>query len=409
MAHVGVAARETGGGALSRLRLVIVLGSLVAVAPLATDLNLPSFPGVARDFGTSVSSVQLTLTGFFAGLGLGQLLAGPVSDVLGRRRPLLVGVGAYVAVSLACAAAPSIYALAALRLLQGAAGATGIVIAFAVVRDLYAGAEAARLLSQLLLVVGVAPVVAPIFGAGLLELMAWRGLFVVLAALGVLTLAGVAVWLPETWPEARRRRGGLRELGATLGLLGRDREFVAYVLANALSGGAMYAYIAGSPFVLQDVYGVSPAEYAAVFGVNSAGLVALGQLNGLLVGRVPLLRLLRTGVVLAAAGGAALLAVVLGHAGLAALLPCLFAVVASVGLVLPNANALALHDHPEVAGAASALLGTSRFAVGAAVAPLVGLAGRGSAVPMGIAIAALTACGAASLALRAKSPHPAGR
>ncbi len=385
---------------IRRIRLALILGWLAALGPLSIDLYLPSLPELTRDFEATASEGQLTLTAALVGLALGQLVAGPLSDRLGRRRPLLVGLGAYCAASLACAFAPSVWVLMALRLVQGFAGAAGIVIGRAIVRDLRSGAAAARLFSMLILVTGMAPIFAPIVGGQLLQVTSWRGLFVTLAILGFALLVVVAAGLEETLPPDRRGSDSWRETGHTLGRLLRDRTFLGYTLAIGFAFGEMFAYIAGSPFVIQDIYGVSPQLFGVVFGANALGLTACGLINGILVGRLPPKRLLAGGLTVAMSAGFSLLAIVLvGGIGLAGILPCLFAVVASLGFIIPNATALALTDYPHVAGSASALLGVLPFLIGAAAAPLVGVAGRGSAVPMAVVMAAMGAGAIGALAL----------
>jgi DHA1 family bicyclomycin/chloramphenicol resistance-like MFS transporter len=372
--------------------VIVVLGALSAMGPISIDLYLPGLPELADDLHTSASAAQLTLTACLAGLAIGQLLAGPRSDRLGRRRPLLVGLTGFCAASFACALAPDIVSLTVLRLAQGFAGAGAIVIARAVVRDLRSGAAAARLFSVLMLVTGLAPTLAPIVGGQLLRATSWRGLFVALGAVGVALLAGSAVALPETLPPERRHVGDWRAIGRTFHELARSRVFCGYALVVSFSFAQMFAYIAGSPFVIQNIYGVSAQLYAGIFALNAFGIVACSQLNGLLVERVGPRALLRAGVVAEAIAGVALLVVILvGGIGLAGILPCLFVAVSGVGLVFPNASALALTPYPHVAGSASALLGVLNFVVGAAVAPIVGAAGDRTAVPMGIVIATLGA------------------
>lgn len=397
-----------GASRRARVRLVLLLGSLSAFGPLSIDTYLPGLPEMSRSLGAPPSAVQLTLTACLAGLALGQVLAGPLSDRLGRRRPLLVGVAAYAVASALCALAPSVAVLVVLRLVQGFAGAAGIVIARATVRDLHEGAAAARFFATLMLVNGLAPILAPVVGAQLLKVTDWRGVFVVLAGIGTVLFVAVALGLRESLPPARRRAGGVRDTLRTLRMLAGDRVFMGYALAAGLAFGAMFSYISGSPFVVQDVYGASPEAFSAIFAVNGVGIVVASQVSARLVGRVSPRTLLRAGLAIGAAGGAILLAVVAGGGlGLWAVLPPLFAVVASVGLVLPNASALALADHADVAGSASALLGVLQFAVGAAVAPLVGIAGKDTAVPMGLVIAALGALAVTCLAVLARPRRPA--
>ncbi len=384
---------------VSRLRLVLILGSLTAFAPMSIDLYLPAFPELTRHFGVSQASVQLTLTACLAGLALGQLLSGPCSDAIGRRRPLLIGLAVYVAASVGCALAPSAAFLTGLRLVQGLAGAAGLVIARAVVRDLYSGVALARFFSLLMLVSGLAPVLAPLIGSQLIRVMPWQGLFAVLAGFGLLLLVGAGFGLPETLPPPVRRRGGLRATGRVMRELLGDRRFVGYALASGLVFAAMFSYIAGSPFVLQQIYGLSPQLYGVAFGVNALGIVALGQLNGLLLRWLPPRRLLAAGLVLAALGGVGVITAVLAGLGLPVVLPTLFAVVASVGLVLPNSTALALSGRPEQAGSASTLFGVLQYLFGAVVAPLVGAFGAGTAVPMAALMCGLTLTGLVTFAL----------
>ena len=368
------------------LRTLLILGALSAFGPLSVDLYLPGLPTLTSDFQASASAGQATLTACVLGLALGQLAVGPLSDRYGRRLPLVVGLVLYAAASLACAVAPSIWLFTTVRLVQGLAGGAGIVVARSVVRDLVTGAAAARLFSILMVVLGVVPVLAPLVGGQLLRVTSWRGLFVVLAAIDAAILAASVLWLHETLPAERRRRSGDGADGMRT-LLG-ERVFVAYTLVLGLSFAAMFSYIAGSSFVLEDIYGISPQLYGAVFALNAAGIIACSQLNRRVVDRVGALRMLEAGIGASAVAGATLLGVVLaGGVGLPGILPCLFVVVASVGLVIPNATALAMTDYPHAAGSASALLGASQFAFGAAAAPLVGIAGRATAAPMAVAMA----------------------
>jgi DHA1 family bicyclomycin/chloramphenicol resistance-like MFS transporter len=371
-----------------RLRLVAVLGALSALGPLSIDLYLPAFPALSRDLASTASGIQLTLTACLVGLAVGQLFMGPLSDVFGRRRPLLLGLALYAAASVVCALSESAVALTAGRLLQGLAGAAGVVISRAVVRDLYAGSAAARFFSRLMLVVGLAPILAPVLGAELLRLTPWPGLFWVLAAVGVLLLVFIAVGLPETLPAERRRDGSLRDTVRTYAALASDRVFMGYALSGGLAFAAMFAYISGSSFVFQDVYGVSAQQYAVLFGANALGLTAISQVNGRLVDRVSPQALLRVGLLMTAAGGLALVAAAATEAGgLVTIAAALFVVVSGLGFVMPNSTALALADHPEAAGTASALMGAIQFVVGAAAAPVVGAFAGGTALPMAVVIA----------------------
>jgi DHA1 family bicyclomycin/chloramphenicol resistance-like MFS transporter len=374
----------------ARASVVLILGALSAFGPLSIDMYLPGLPSLGATLDAPAWAVQLTLTGCLAGLALGQVVAGPLSDRFGRRTPLIIGVAAYAVASLLCALAPSIQTLVALRFCQGVAGASGIVIARAIVRDMHSGVAAARFFSLLMLVNGLAPILAPLLGGQVLLVTTWRGVFVVLAAIGVVLAAAAAAGLRETLAPEDRHPGGIGETLGTFGRLLADRGFVGHALACGLAFGAMFAYISGSPFVLQDIYGASPQLFSAAFATNALGLVAAGQLNRALLRRVEPRTILRGALGLQAGAGVALLGVVVAGAGVWAIVPLLFLVVASLGLVLPNSTALALADHPRVAGSASGLPGVLQFIVGAAAAPLVGVAGTSSALPMATVIAVLS-------------------
>jgi len=375
---------------VERVRLVVILGACNAMGPLSIDMYLPAFPDIADSLGTSASQVQLTLTACVAGLALGQLVLGPLSDRLGRRLPLVAALVTYAVASVLCALAPSAPLLMVLRLVQGLAGAGGLVIARAMVRDLHSGAAAVRLFSSLMLVTGLAPILAPLLGGQILTVTSWRGVFWVLAGLSALIAAGVALGLRETLPPERRTTHGLGRTLATMRALLRDRWFLGHGLASGLAFGALFAYISGSSFVLQGIYDVSPLLYSVLFAVNGIGLIAGSQVNARLVGRFGAGTLLRAGLTAIAVAAAALLVVVLvGGLGVVAVLVPMFAIVSSLSFVLPNATALALADHAEVAGTASALLGVVQFLVGALVAPVVGAGGKDSAVPMAVVMTAL--------------------
>jgi len=380
----------TGSRVAGGARLVVVLGSVNAIGPLSIDMYLPAFPEIAREFDTAASSVQLTLTACVAGLALGQLVIGPLSDRVGRKLPLVAAMATYAVASLLCATATSIGALIALRFVQGLAGAGGIVIARAVVRDLHSGVAAVRLFSSLMLVTGLAPILAPVVGAQLLALTSWEGIFVTLAVLSALITTLAAFGLPETLPPERRSTQGLRRTLRTMGSLLRDRTFIGHGLASGLTFGALFAYISGSSFVLQGIYGMSPQLYSLAFAMNGLGLIAASQVNARLVGRVGPTRLLRRALACVLTSAVTLLVVVsVGGLSVWALLVPMFVIVSSLAFVLPNATALALADHPEVAGTASALLGVVQFMVGAVAAPLVGVGGPETAVPMGAVMVVL--------------------
>lgn len=373
--------------ARQRLRLVLVLGSLIAVGPLTIDMYLPALPAIVADFHTTSAAVQLTLTGTLAGLALGQLLIGPLSDAVGRRGPLIAGIALHVVASLLCVVAPNIAVLGALRVVQGLGVAAASVVAMAVVRDLFNGAAFARLLSRLLLVMGAAPILAPTLGGGLLRWTDWRGVFVALAAFGVLLVVVAVLGLRETLPADRRRPLGLAATMSGYGSLLRDRTFVGLVLVAGLAMAALFAYVAGSSFVLQEQYGLDEQQFGLAFGAGAVGLIAATQFNVRLLRRYPPQRILVAALGVGTAAGLAMLGfAATGLGGLPSLLVSLWVVLAAAGLAMPNAPALALSRHGEAAGTASALLGAVQFGVGALAAPLVGVLGTG-AVAMAVVVA----------------------
>ncbi|MEV8634015.1 multidrug effflux MFS transporter [Streptosporangium sp. NPDC051023] len=376
----------TGGGGPPKHigRLLIVLAALSAVAPLATDMYVPGFPALARSLETTGPSVQLSMTAFLVGLAAGQLLLGPVSDAVGRRRVLLSGAALFTVLSLVCAVAPDINVLNAARLLQGVAGAAGMVVARAVLTDRFHGTpEAPRHFATLSAIVSVAPVVAPVLGGAILGVASWRVVFAVLAVFGVLLFVGVMAWVPESLPAAARRSGGVRSTSqAIAGLLGR-RALVGYILASSLSGAGLFTYIAGSTFVFQDVYGLSPTQYSFVFAVNALGLLGGSLCFGRLAARVRVNTLFTAGLVTALAATAVLVVLLATTGGgFATTWICLLLTVTGLGIVLPATMTVAQflgHDAP---GATSGLLGGVQFVLGAAASPLAGLFGTSSPMPM---------------------------
>jgi DHA1 family bicyclomycin/chloramphenicol resistance-like MFS transporter len=375
-------------------RLVVVVGGLSVFGPLCIDMYLPGLPNISRDLHASASAVQLTLTACMVGIAVGQLLLGPISDRLGRRPPLLAGLAAFVASSVACGFAPNIYALAGFRLIQGVGGAAGIVISRSIVRDLHSGLALVRFFSTLMLVTGLGPILAPQIGSWALSFTSWRGIFLVLAGFGA-TLLVIAWWrVPETWPHHLRPSGRLWTALAPMASVARDRVFLGYALACGLGMGGMFAYIAGSSFVLQNVYGLSPQIYGIVFALNAVGLIIGAQVNGRVVGRIGSSALLTSGLAVMAACGAVLVVIVMsGGAGLTGVIAALFVAMFAWGFVGPNAVAMALERYPQAAGAASAVLGSFQFLVAAVAAPLAGVGGTSDALPMAVLILILPAAG----------------
>lgn len=394
----GAAIRATSARRTSLL-VTLVLGGLTATPPLAMDMYLPALPEVTRVLHAPAATVQLTLTACMAGMALGQLVVGPMSDRWGRRRPLLAGLAVYILATALCAIAPTVELLIAFRLVQGLAGAAGIVIARAVVRDLYDGVAMARFFSTLMLISGVAPIIAPLIGGQILRITDWRGVFVVLTGVGLLLTALVWAKLPETLAPADRHGGGVGETLASMRLLLADRAFTGYTLTGGFTFAALFAYVAASPFVVQEIYGASPQTFSLLFGLNSIGLVIMGQINGrVLVGRVPLDKVLGLGLTVVVAAAVALLLMslgVFGEVGLVPMAAALFVLMSAMGITLPNTQTLALMRTRHAAGSASALLGTTSFLIGAIASPLVGIAGEDTAVPMAVVqlAAALVALG----------------
>ncbi|MBC8076750.1 MAG: multidrug effflux MFS transporter [Chloroflexales bacterium] len=389
MIHPETESLPRGDTRTRRIGLVFIIGALSAFGPLSIDMYLPGLPALSQDLGGTAWQAQFTLSACLLGLAGGQIVVGPLSDRLGRRGPLLVGLLAYTIASVLCALSPSVTALIALRFVQGVAGSAGIVIARAVVRDLYSGAAAARFFALTMAINGLAPILAPVLGGLLLAVTTWRTIFLVLAGIGAILLAAATLGLAESLPAQRRQTGGLGATLATFRLLLGDRPFVGYALSSGLAFAAMFAYISGSPFVLQDMYHVSPQAFSFIFAANALGIVFASQISGRLVGRVPAWRLLAVGMAGALLGGLLLLAVVVSGVGLVGILPAFFLVVASIGFIAPNATALALAGHPRIAGSASGLIGVVQYLIGAVASPVVGIGGSGTALPVAIIIAVL--------------------
>lgn len=361
-----------------RLVYALVLGLLAALGPLCTDLYLPALPELAGELNTTTATAQLSLTAGLLGLGLGQLIFGPYSDKLGRMRPLLLSLLLLLAASLWCALAPSIDQLLIARLLQGLAGAGGAVISRAIARDLYSGHELTRFFALLMLVNGLAPIVAPVLGGVLLKFMDWRGIFGALALIALLLFALSLLKLHESLPAERRSQGGILTMLMSLGGLLRQRQFIGLCLTQGFVMAGMFAYIGASPFVLQEIYGLSPQMFSLCFAINGIGLVISAQTAARLSHRFGELRVLKAGLSLAAISSLLLLLAGWLHAPLILLLVPLFLSVAVVGTVGPTASSLAMQSQGDRAGSASALIGVCIFALGACSVPITGLGGTSS-------------------------------
>ncbi|HEV2528865.1 MAG TPA: multidrug effflux MFS transporter [Thermomicrobiales bacterium] len=387
-----------------QIGLVAILGSLAIVGPLSIDMYLPGFPSIQQDLATSASLVQLTLSACLLGLASGQLIAGPISDVVGRRPPVMVGLVGFVICSLLCSLAPNIETLILLRFLQGLFGSAGVVISRAVIRDLFSGIRAAQMFSLMTLAIGVGPILAPTLGGAILLVTDWRGVFGALVGLGLLQLFVAWRTLPETNVAEHRSTAGVRSTVGAFGSLLRDRAFVGYAVIMGTGMGTMFANVAGSSFVLQNLYGVSEQVFAVLFGVIAVGYIAMSQVNSRLITMAPMRQILAVGLAINLAGALTVLTIVnvldLGAAGLVI---GLFLVATSNGLIAPNVTTLALNDYPRAAGSASALLGLMTFAVGAVVAPLVGIAGEDTAVPLSLAILTCSAIACTAFVTLARS------
>ncbi|BBY84499.1 Bcr/CflA subfamily drug resistance transporter [Mycolicibacterium tokaiense] len=361
----------------NRIRMILVLGALVALGPLTIDMYLPALPTIGEDLSVTSSVVQLTLTGTLAGLALGQLIIGPLSDSLGRRRPLMAGIALHIVASLICMAAPNVAVLGFGRVLQGMGAAAGMVVALAVVGDLYRERAAATMMSRLMLVLGAAPVLAPSLGAGVLLHGSWRWVFAALVVMAGLLLLMGALALPETLPPSHRPPLRIGGVARTYVRLLRDARFVVLVSVAALAMAGLFAYIAGAAFVLQDRYGVNQQDFALLFGAGAVALIASTQANPVLLKWFSPMRIVLTALSAAVVASVVFVAMALTHTGgvWGFLIP-VWTILAAMGLVMPNAPALALSRHPESAGTAAALMGAAQFGLGALVAPLVGVLGN---------------------------------
>jgi DHA1 family bicyclomycin/chloramphenicol resistance-like MFS transporter len=379
------------------VRLLLVLGALAALGPAAMDIHLPGLPALAADFEASTPVAQATVGVYLLGLAIGQLLAGPLSDSVGRRQPMLGAMLVFVLASLVCATAASMALLLGGRFVQGTSAAAGTVIGRAVIRDLHGGAVGARYLSRLVLVYGLGPVVAPLIGGQLLLLGSWRWAFVALAIVGLLIWVTAVVVLPETHPPTRRSRLGATPTAVLPFRLLQLPLFRAYALAMGCVTGAIVAYVSASPFLLQDAYGVSPQLFGVLFAANAAGLIGASQLNARLLATRRPAELVMAGVATLVVAGAVLVGAIVVNAALWVVEACLFMLMSAYGFIPANAVAVAMEDHPDVAGSASALLGAAQYGVAAVVAPAVGLGGSNRGLAMALTVLGLGAVAAVAV------------
>lgn len=362
-----------------RVRLALVLGAMVALGPLTIDMYLPAFPTIVADMGTTAPLVQMTLTGSLIGLSLGQLLIGPFSDAVGRRLPLVLGTSLHVLTSVLCAFSTDIVLFNVLRVVQGVGASATAVVAMAMVRDLYEGRAAATMISHLMLVTGIAPILAPSLGSTVLLAGSWRWVFGTLALLGTALVLIAAFATPETLPEQRRRPLSLRPVLDGFRTVGRDADFLLMVLVGGLAFGGAFAYVSGASFVFQQQFRLSESEFGLVFGIGAVALAGGTQLNPLLLRRFSPLHVMFSAAAVATVSAVALLvSTTLRPDSLLSFLLPLLVVITAIAVVMPNAAALALSRHGSAAGTAASVLGAIRFGLGSAVAPLVGLLGNDS-------------------------------
>ena len=368
------------------VRTILILGALSAFGPLAIDFYLPGFPAMAQAFATDEKHIQLTLAVYFLGLSIGQLVYGPIADRFGRRLPLLVGVGLFTLGSFACAFAPTLEWLIGARFVQALGGCAGMVLSRAIVSDKCDAVGSAKVFSQLMLVMGLAPILAPMLGGLLVNVYGWQSIFIVLTGFSALAALAVALGLPESLPANVPRQplsGALHQYGRLL----KDREFLGHALTGGIAMAGMFAYIAGSPFIFIKLYGVPAEHFGWLFGSNAAGFILVAQVNArLLAKRDPGFLLARTVWVYLAAGLALLGISALHTEQLWPLLIPLFVCIASLGCIIPNASACAMNGQGARAGSASAMLGFLQFSVAAGAASLVGVLHDGSAMPMAMVI-----------------------
>lgn len=387
------------------LGVLVSVTALTMIAPLATDMYVPAFPLVVQDLGSTATSLQLTLTTYFVGMALGQLVGGPLSDQLGRRRPLFSALALMVVASLACAVSPTVAALTTARFVQGFAGGWAMVVARSVVVDLASGPTLVRSLNLVQGVAGVAPVLGPLLGAALLEHSGWRTSFWLLVAWGAVMMIVVHLVLPETLPTRLRSSGGLRHLRGAGARVLRTRRFTAHLVVMSLSMGVVFAYVAASAFVLQSMNGLSPVTYSFVFAANAVGLVAATLLSARLAGRVRTTLVVAVGL---AATGAAGLLLLVGAAWfdmpLWAALPGFFMLMTAQGLVGPNAGALASGAVLDDPGTGSALLGFVQWSTAGLVAPVAGAGGAATAVPMASMVLLMVLASAVALLAATRLP-----
>jgi len=364
-------------------KMALVLGLLSAIGPFAIDMYLPALPAIGQSLGAEIGGVQMSLTAFFLTLGLGQLLYGPVSDMVGRKPPLYFGLGLFAAASVGCALAQDIDTLVLLRALQGLGAAAGMAVPRAVVRDLHTGTDAARLMSLLMLVFSVSPILAPLVGSAVIAVSGWRGVFWAVTLAALAGLAMIAAYLQETRPASERVESSLGSACRAYALLLRDGHFMGLSLIGSFAMGGFFIYLANSPFVMIGHYGLSPALYSLAFSLNAVSFIGASQLTGALGERYGLAQVVRVSAHAAAAVMLLMLAYYLAGGDRLPVLIVLYLIASAfMGLVIPTTSVLALESHGAIAGTASALLGTLQMLTGALMMGLAGLFTDGRPLPM---------------------------
>jgi DHA1 family bicyclomycin/chloramphenicol resistance-like MFS transporter len=371
---------------------LILLGALQAFAPLSIDMYLPAMPIIEKVFHTSTAAVQMTMVTFLLGYALGQPLYGPITDRFGRKPPLYASLLVFIVASAACAMSPSIRIMSIARLVQAVGACGGAVMSRAMVTDLFPARELRRIFSMLVLVLGVSPVVAPLIGSYLLVWFGWNSAFITQALLGVLCLVGMHFRLPESLPHDLRRPLQLDSIKSAYARLFKDRTFIGASVVCGFSSSGTFAYITSAPFVFIVLYKVPTEKFGWLFGSVAAGMVIASQINGRMSHRIPLWRVLRTANTVQLFAGILLLASVLtGFGGMWSVFACVFIYVSAQGFVFPNGSAIAMMRHGQIAGTASALLGTNQFLIAALTTTFLGFIDS-PALPMAIVIAGSAVC-----------------
>ncbi|MBB3113741.1 DHA1 family bicyclomycin/chloramphenicol resistance-like MFS transporter [Paenibacillus phyllosphaerae] len=368
------------------LRLALILAAFSALGPFTVDMYLPALPEIMNDYGTNASTIQVSLTASLLGLGLGQMVMGPLSDSYGRRNPLMIAMVLYILSSIGCAVAPNVETFILLRFIQGGAASAGLVIARAIARDRYSGVEMTKFISLLTMISNVAPLLSPNAGSAVTAYASWSGVFVFLGLLGILLTVITTRGLEESLPPAKRVPSSLGAFMRNYNHLLRDRTFMGYALVNGILFAGIFAFVAATPFIYQNIFGVSPQVFSILFAMNGLAIMIGSQIVKRAAGRLFEPLILRLGLTLSVIATSAILIAVLANGSLATIVGSTFLFAVSIGMIGPVCVTLAMESHGQHAGSASAILGTLQFSLGAVISPLVGIAGEHSALPFGVVI-----------------------